>query len=205
MVTLLADIAQNYLNIRTLQERIAVAKANVVLQEQSLDIAKTKFEGGLVSELDMDQAITLLYNTRALVYGFEESLQLTKNALAVQLGQTPQNLNPVMLKPLPLPTLAPQVSIGMPQELLRRRPDLRGAERRLAAQSYQIGFAINELYPQLTLGGSIGSTVETAEGQDADDMFTNDALSWSLLGSFRWNVFNYGRLKSNVRLQDALF
>jgi outer membrane protein TolC len=106
---------------------------------------------------------------------------------------------------MPLPALAPQVSIGMPQELLRRRADIRGAERRLAAQSYQIGLAMNDLYPQLTLGGSIGYTVETAEGQDWDDMFTDDGFSWSLLGSFQWNVLNYGRLKSNVRLQDALF
>lgn len=205
MVTLLADISANYLSIRTLQERIAVARANVTLQEKSLAIATTKYEGGEVSELDMDQATTLLYNTRALVYSFSQALQQTNNALAVLLGQTPASLKEILQQPAPLPTIAPQISIGMPQELLRRRPDVRAAERRLAAQSAEIGFAITELYPHFGISGSIGSTVDTAEGLDFDDMFSNDALGWGLFGGFQWNVLNYDRLKSNIRLQDALF
>ncbi|MDH3830058.1 MAG: efflux transporter outer membrane subunit [Gammaproteobacteria bacterium] len=205
MVTMLADIASNYLKIRTLQRRIEVAKANVKLQEENLDIARTKFEGGLVTELDVDQATTLLYNTRAQVYAFDQQLQQTRNILAVLLGEPPRGLNPALMKPAPLPTVAPEISIGMPQELLRRRPDIRSAERQLAAQSSQIGFAITELYPHFSLGGSIGSTVDTAEGLDFDDMFGSDASNWNVMGGFQWDVLNYGRLKSNIRLQDALF
>ena len=93
----------------------------------------------------------------------------------------------------------------MPQDLIRRRPDIRVAERQLAAQSAQIGFAITELYPQFSINGSIGTSVTTFGENDAGDLFTNDTLRYNLTGGFRWNVFNYGRLRSNVRLQDATF
>jgi outer membrane protein TolC len=93
----------------------------------------------------------------------------------------------------------------MPQDLIRRRPDIRVAERRLAAQSAQIGFAITDLYPQFTIGGSIGTSVTTVGEEDAGDLFTNDTFRYNLAGGFVWNIFNYGRLRSNVRLQDASF
>jgi outer membrane protein TolC len=93
----------------------------------------------------------------------------------------------------------------MPQDLIRRRPDIRVAERQLAAQSAQIGFAITDLYPQFTIGGSIGTSVSTFGEDDAGDLFTNDTFRYNLDAGFRWNLFNYGRLRSNVRLQDASF
>jgi len=88
----------------------------------------------------------------------------------------------------------------MPQDLIRQRPDIRAAERQLAAQSAQIGFAKTELYPQFSIGGSIGSNA-----METDDLFSNEGEAWSIFGGFQWNVLNYGRLQSNVRLQDALF
>jgi len=164
-----------------------------------------KFDAGAVSALDVEQALTLLHNTRATVYSREIALQQFRNALAVLLGRPPQDLGGLLGAPQPIPAVDPDIAVGMPQDLIRRRPDIRIAERQLAAQSAQIGFAITELYPQFSLNGSIGTAVTTFGENDAGDLFTNDTLRYNLTGGFRWNVFNYGRLRSNVRLQDATF
>jgi outer membrane protein TolC len=92
------------------------------------------------------------------------------------------------------------IALGMPQDIIRRRPDIRVAERQLAAQSAQIGFAITELYPHFSIGGAVGTS-----SSDTSHLFENETQTWTLSGGFNWNIFNYGRLKSNVRLQDARF
>lgn len=200
LVSLVSQVAQNYVLIRTFQQRLDVARQNIFLQEKSWRIAEAKFKAGEVSRLDVDQAESLLNNTRASVPAFETSLQQLKNSLAILLGEPPGNFNELLIKGQDIPETSASIAIGMPQDLLRRRPDIRLAERQLAAQSAQIGFAMTELYPHLTIGGSIGTSA-----MNSDDLFTNDAKTWSLFGMFEWNIFNYGRLKSNVRLQDALF
>jgi outer membrane protein TolC len=93
----------------------------------------------------------------------------------------------------------------MPQDLIRRRPDIRVAERQLAAQSAQIGFAISDLYPHFGINGSIGTSVSTNQGLQFSDLFSSETLFYDLSGFFQWNIFNYGRLRNNVRLQDAFF
>jgi outer membrane protein TolC len=123
----------------------------------------------------------------------------------VLLGRPPGDLGPVLGEKRPLPRVAPEVAVGMPQDLIRRRPDIRVAERQLAAQSAQIGFAITELYPHFGLSGSIGTTANTRLNEDYDDLFSDDTFRWNITGGFRWDVLNYGRLRSNVRLQDAFF
>ena len=205
MVSLIAQVAQTYLSIRTTQERLKVARYNVGLQEQSVRITQAKFDAGATSALDVEQAQTLLYNTRATVYSFETSLQQFQNGLAVLLGRPPQDLRDLLGEAKPVPKVDPEVAVGMPQDLIRQRPDIRVAERQLAAQSAQIGFAITDLYPQFGVGGSIGTSVTTAGERDAGDLFTNDTFRYDLSGGFQWNIFNYGRLRSNVRLQDAGF
>jgi NodT family efflux transporter outer membrane factor (OMF) lipoprotein len=200
MVSLVAQVAQSYLVLRTFQDRLAIARQNIVLQEESLRIAQAKLDAGDVSELDVDQATSLLESTRASVPGLEISLQQTKNALALLLGETPQDFNRLAGTTGAIPTTAPTVALGMPQDLLRQRPDVRAAERQLAAQSAQIGYAVTELYPHFSIGGSIGTSA-----MDSDDLFSNDGEVWSIFGGFQWNVLNYGRLQSNVRLQDARF
>jgi len=205
MVSLIAQVAQTYLSIRTTQQRLDVARYNVRLQAESLRITEAKFDAGATSALDVEQAQTLLYNTRASLYTFEITLQQLQNGLAVLLGRPPQDLRDLLGEPRPVPAVDPKLAVGMPQELIRRRPDIRIAERRLAAQSAQIGFAITDLYPQFTVGGSIGTSVTTLGDEDAGDLFTDDTFRYNLNGGFRWNIFNYGRLRSNVRLQDAGF
>ncbi len=200
LVSLLSQVAQNYILIRTFQAQLEVARYNIKLQQESLRIARAKFNAGEVSELDADQAETLLNNTIASVPALETSLQQVKNSLAILLGKPPHDLNYLLGEKGDIPTPPATIAVGMPQNLIRQRPDIRTAERQLAAQSAQIGVAVTELYPAFSIGGSIGSTA-----MKTGDLFTSDSSTWNLFGAFQWNILNYGRLRSNVRLQDALF
>ena len=200
LVSLISQVAQNYLLIRTFQMRIEVARKNITSQEESLRIARAKFNAGEVSELDSDQAESLLNNTLATLPALQTSLQQQKNALAILLGRPPQDMSALLEEDRPVPSVPAEIALGMPQDLIRQRPDIRSAERQLAAQSAKIGVAVTDLYPAFSIGGSIGT-----QAMDTGDLFTNDSEAWDIFGGFQWNLFNYGRLKSNVRLQDALF
>ena len=201
MVSLIAGVAQNYLAIRTYQKRLAVAQDNLKLQEESVRITTAKFDAGAVSSLDVNQAQTLLHSTRAQVSSFEGSLQQSKNSLAILLGRPPQDLSDLLGESRAIPSVVGEIAIGMPQELIRRRPDIRSSERGLAAQCAAIGISVSELYPHFTIGGSIGLT--STDGLEG--LTSSDAFGLNLFGLFKWNIFNYGRLKSNIRLQDAVF
>jgi NodT family efflux transporter outer membrane factor (OMF) lipoprotein len=205
MVALIAEVAQDYLMIRTMQQRLVIARQNIDLQSQSVEISRAKFDAGEVSELDLDQAETLLHNTRASVAAFELSLQQMKNTVAILLGRPPGGLGDLLDEVGPIPSTPAEIAIGMPQNLIRRRPDIRIAERQLAAQGQEVGIAVAELYPSFSIGGTIGTSTNSNGGKGFGDLFDADSLSSSLLGSFKWNLFNYGRLKGNVRLQDAVF
>ena len=205
MVSLIAEVARTYLLIRTTQQRLAAAEHNLALQQKSVRITTAKFEGGEVDSLDVDQAQTLFYNTQASVTSLELSLQQFKNSLAILLGRPPHDMRAMLGPVLPVPAVSPAVAVGMPQNLIRRRPDIRIAERQLAAQSAQIGFAVSDLYPHFALGGSIGTSLSTNGGLNASDLFSPETIGYSLFGAFQWNIFQYGRLKNNIRLQDAIF
>jgi NodT family efflux transporter outer membrane factor (OMF) lipoprotein len=205
LVSLIAGVAQNYFLIRTTQRRITVSQENISLQVESLRISTEKYNAGDVSSLDVDQSQTLLYNTRASLAALKLSLQQFKNSLAILLGQPPHDMSVLLGSPDPVPSTTLKVAIGMPQDLIRRRPDIRLAERQLAAQSAQIGFAIADLYPHFGIGGSIGTSISTDTDQTFGDLFSSDGFGYSFLGFFQWDILNYGRLQSNVLLQDAIF
>ena len=205
LLSLIAEVAQSYLLIRTTQQRITVAGHNLKIQQESVRITTAKFEGGETSSLDVDQAQTLFYNTIAFVASLELSLQQFKNSLAILLGRPPHDMSALLGPVQPVPTVTPEIAVGMPQDLIRRRPDIRTAERQLAAQSGQIGFAVSELYPHFGLGGAIGTSLSTNSGLNFSDLFSAQTLGFKLFGAFQWNIFQYGRLKNNVRLQDAVF
>jgi NodT family efflux transporter outer membrane factor (OMF) lipoprotein len=205
MVALVSEVARTYTLIRTFEDRLRIARENVKTQEQSLKIATVRFRGGVVSELDVAQAQSLLNNTQSAIPVLEITLQQLKNALAVLLGLTPGELGDRLGAPGPIPTAPPQVALGMPQDIIRRRPDIRRAERTLAAQSAQIGVAVSDLYPSFALGGLIGLGTTSIGGKNPGDLFDSDSLTGNAFFGFKWDVFNYGRLKNNVRLQDASF
>ena len=200
LISLIAQVAQTYILIRTYQDQLDVIMENIRLQEESLKIARAKADAGDVSELDVRQGESLLYSTRASLAKLEIPLQQAKNSLAVLLGKPPQDINRLLVENGDIPTVRDKIVLGMPQDLIRRRPDLRAAEGLLASQCYQIGVSIAELYPYLSIGGSIGTS-----GSNTNELFRTGSDTWSIAGAFSWNIFNYGRLTSNVRLQDALF
>ena len=201
MISLISEVSQTYFLIRTNQTRLKLAKQNLDLQRESLRITEAKFNAGDTSALDQKQAETLLYNTEASISTIEPVLQQLKNSLAILMGKAPYDMSRVLGRARPVPVVRGDISLGMPQNLIRRRPDIRAAERRLASQSAQIGYAITDLYPQFVLGGRVGTDVVNR----GSNLFSSNYSNWDSFVSFNWKIFNYGRLKSNVRLQDALF
>ncbi|MCK6556476.1 efflux transporter outer membrane subunit [Candidatus Binatia bacterium] len=200
LVSLVAEVALNYISLRTFEEQLAVARSNVEIQEGSYGIVSEKFRGGAVTRLDERQAASLLDDTRSLIPGLEASIRQTQSTLCLLLGLPPQDLNDILGGTRPIPAAPTQVAVGIPADLLRRRPDIRRAERVLAAQSAQIGVAKSELLPRFILVGSIG-----VASQDVADLFTQSSFQAFGGPSFRWAILNYGRIINNVRVQDATY
>ncbi|MFQ5993151.1 MAG: efflux transporter outer membrane subunit, partial [Nitrospiraceae bacterium] len=200
LVSLVAEVAATYVQIRTFEERLKFARANVKVQERSFRIADVRFRNGAVTELDVQEAKGSLRNTQALIPELERGLRQAQNALSVLLGMPPQDLRDILGGPMRIPTAPPDVAVGVPAELLRRRPDIRRAEREAAAQSAQIGVAVADLYPRLSILGTIGIS-----SSDFAEFFTTGSVTGFGGPSVVWPVFNYGRFRNNIRVQDGLF
>jgi len=203
LVTLTAEVARNYILIRTLEERIRLANENIAIQARSLELTTNQFETGSVTELDMQQATTQLRNTQATVPALQISLDKARHALSLLMGMPPQDLEDMLGSGAEIPTAPAEVAAGIPAELLRRRPDIRQAELQAAAQSAQVGVASAELLPAFSLFGSFGWNVNNAGQDSLGDLFDANSFSFSTGPSFRWKILNYGRLKNQVRVQDA--
>lgn len=199
LVTLLGDVAATYVEVRTVQQQIQYVRENIKIQSEALEIAQARYRGGLTSDLDVEQAISNLAQTEALIPQFEIRLRQATDRLCVLLGIPTEELT-AKLGPAPIPNPAPDVAIGIPANLLTRRPDIRAAERLAAAQCAQIGIAESDLYPQIAIRGDVGFSAERFT-----DLFKDHSLTAAISPGFTWNVFNYGRLVNNVRLQDAKF
>jgi NodT family efflux transporter outer membrane factor (OMF) lipoprotein len=206
LVTLLGDVATYYVEARILGQRIAYARANVELQRETLTIAQARFKAGQTAQLDPLQAETTLEQTEAQIYELEISLRQANNQLCVLLGIPPEELQ-AKLGPGRIPTAPAEVAVGIPADLLRRRPDVRRAERQAAAQSAQIGVAEAELYPHISLTGTVGFSGGNPRlfvlPALAKIVGPATALEANMGPTVQWNIFNYGRLLNNVRLQDA--
>jgi NodT family efflux transporter outer membrane factor (OMF) lipoprotein len=215
LVTLTAEVARTYILIRTLGARLAIARENAAIQKRSLQVAQARFQGGEVSELDESQAKALLNETLAAVPRLQSGLKQARNGLAILLGMLPGQVDAVLTlhEPGTIPQAPGEIAVGAPAQLLRRRPDIRLAERRLAAQCALIGIAKADLYPSFSLFGTIGLRASDAELTFADfpkrsdlgDLWRSDSVEFMGGPSFSWNIFNYGRIKNNVRVQDARF
>ena len=203
LVSLTASVASAYVLIRTFEERLAIARENAAIQEESMRITEARFQNGATTELDVQQARTLLLNTKASIPPLETGLQQAKHALSILLGLPPGNLEDMLGAPGVIPAAPALVAIGIPAELLRRRPDIRRAELQAAAQSARIGIAESDLYPHFSLVGSIGLRASDTFNSDLGDLFQLNSLEAFAGPSLTWDVFNYGRIKNNVRVQDA--
>ncbi|MFN3192470.1 MAG: efflux transporter outer membrane subunit [Aureliella sp.] len=203
IVTLVGDVATLYLQIRSLDERLELAKKNVKLQSGSLEIAEIRFREGRTSKLDVVQAESNLALTESLIPSLELARRQSLNALAVLLGIPPgeiSNCGLAFLEPGGLPEVPSEVIVGIPAELLRRRPDIRSAERIMAAQFEQIGIAEAELYPTMTIGGTLG-----LQSAQLSRLFDGRSFTGTIAPAFRWNILNYGRLKQAIRVEEARF
>jgi NodT family efflux transporter outer membrane factor (OMF) lipoprotein len=199
LVTLLGDVATTYIQYRTTEERIKYANRNVNIQKKVADITREIFKAGKATKVDVDQAESTLYQTRAGVPELEITLRTASNQLCILLGIPPEQLHD-KLGTAPIPRTPVDVVVGIPADLLRRRPDVRKAERLAAAQSAQIGVAESAFYPHIAIDGVIDYQAARFK-----DLFNGRALSGSIGPSFRWDILQYGRLLNNVRSQTAQF
>ncbi len=208
LVTLTADVANTYVQIRTLEKRLDIARHNVETQSESLRIADAKFHGGTSTQRDVEQARTVLASTQATIPVLEGQLRQAKNTLCYLLGMTPEKLDEPLggaaqFGQIPAPPV--QVAVGIPADLLRRRPDVRRAERSAAAQSARIGIAKASLYPAFSISGSFGFLATNSQGHSLSDIFNWGQHYYAFGPSVQWNLFNYGQLTNQVRAQDARF
>lgn len=205
LVSLTANVANSYILIRTFEKRIAITRQNVETQKESLRIAEVRYQYGTASQLDVDQAKTVLYNTEASIPPLEAQLRQAKDALSVLLGLTPSHLTDELAGSSDIPVSPPDVIVGIPADLLRRRPDIRNAELQAAAQCAQIGVAKAELYPAFSLIGNFGFVSTDLGKSSLSDMFKWSSRNIQTGPSFQWNILNYGQITNNVRVQDARF
>lgn len=203
LIILTAQVVNTYTTIRINEEQLRIANDNVDIQQRSYDIASVLYHNGSDSELDMQQAQTLLLSTQATIPGFEVILKQARNALNTLLGKPPGTIDDLLGADQDIPALPATIEVGIPADLLRRRPDVRQAELNALAQNALVGMAEADLYPSFSLTGSIGLVAGGSSGTDFGDLFSSDALTFSIGPSFVWPFLNYGRIRNNVRVQDA--
>lgn len=199
-VLLLAEVAQAYIELRTLENRIALARNNLDVQKQTLELASKKKDAGLATGLDIAQAQTNVGQTAAVLPSLEIARRQASHALCVLLGRTPADLSSELGGRGEIPHPPHNLAFGIPADLLRRRPDVRRAEFELAAQSARIGVAKSEFYPHISLIGDIGFQAE-----DFGKLYSSNSQSGFISPGFSWNLLNYGRIKSNVKAEEAAF
>ena len=190
MVSLYAEVARNYLAVRTYQEQLASAERNIEAQREIVAITRGRFEAGLNSRLDVAQAERILATSESEVPPLRIQLARSTNTIGVLLGQFPRDLHSELKNDKPIPVPPELVMVGVPANLVRQRPDIRAAERRLAAQTARVGVATADLYPQFSLGGSLG-TGSLSSG----NLLTGGA-------GMRWQIFDGGRIRSQIKIED---
>ena len=203
LVTLLGDVATTYIGIRTLQQQINIAHENVIKQRKALAIARDRFHGGTATGLDVFQAENVLAQTEATIPQLTAQLQQGENALRVLLGMKPQSLDSLLVGSDAIPVPPKDVAVGIPADLIRRRPDIRSVELRAAAQSAQIGFTKADLYPAFSLTGAFGTVAGSTGSNRVGDVFTAPGIQFAFGPTFSWPILNYGQITNNVRVQDA--
>ena len=199
MISVYAEIARSYFTIRTVQARLAATDGNIVSQRQVLELTRSRFRNGLATGLDVAQAERVLAASEAVVPPLRTALRQAINALTVLLGRMPGELFAELNEPAPIPLPPATVAVGVPADLLRRRPDVRRAERQLASQTARIGIATADLYPRLSLSGTFA-----LESISAGDLFKSSSRAFSFGPAVRWLLFDGNRVRSNIAAEEAL-
>jgi NodT family efflux transporter outer membrane factor (OMF) lipoprotein len=205
LVSLVGDVASTYTSLRTFDEQLRIAQQNIVLQREGLRIATVRYENGETSALDVQQASTTLAETEAQVPQLQANRTQLRNALAVLLGTTPDAVAGLVSGTGVIPTPPTEVAVGIPVDLLRRRPDVQQAELQAIAQSAEIGVAKANLFPAFSLSGSFGFQSSNTSRASLSDVFSWNSRTYSVGPAVQLPIFNYGQLTNQVRVQDALF
>jgi NodT family efflux transporter outer membrane factor (OMF) lipoprotein len=198
MITIFAEVARNYVDARAFQRRLAVTDANIKAQEEILVLTRDRFAQGLTGDLDVQEADALLAATRAQEPVLESGFRDAVYHLGLLLGQPPGALLDELTNAAPIPAAPPAVPAGLPSDLLQRRPDVQQAERLLAAATARVGTAAADLYPKFSLTGDVG--LQTIS---AGDWFTAGSRYWTAGPTVQWRIFDAGRIRANIRLQNA--
>ena len=199
MVTLSAEVALDYVNLRSYQSQIAVTQSNLAKYRETYEMTLAKRESGLSTDLDVAQALETVQSTEATIPTLEIDLQQTKNALAILLAQRPGSLDSELSEVKPIPVIPAEVAVGIPGDLVRRRPDVRSAERKVVAQSLRVGVAKANLYPTFTLSGTF-----LFSAKNILNVLTPASLGSTVAGSISQTIVNRRSLKAQVKLQNAL-
>ena len=199
LVSLLAEVALNYIDVRTYQTRLTVAEANLKTQIETCQLTLWRNQAGLSDELAVQQARYNLENTRSQIPTLRTGLEEAMNRISVLLGEQPGKIHGELEKQEPIPVIPLKIAVGVPADALRRRPDVRKAERDLAAQTAKVGVATADLYPKFKLSGSIGLAA-LATG----DLLSADSKTYSFGPSVTWTIFNGGAIRQNIEVQSAL-
>jgi len=200
LVILQADVAGAYIQMRTVERRLWLMRKNVELQRHTLDIIQKRFEQGIVSELDVRQAKAVMEVTAAAIPKLAAGRRTLANTLCILLGKPPGQLAGELPVTGQIPAAPPEVVVGIPADLLRRRPDVRRAERQAAAQCARVGMVTAELYPHFAITGTIAMDTEQFK-----HLFDGSSLMGTIGPGFRWNILHYGRVRNRIRAEDAKF
>jgi len=197
-ISVAAEVARSYISLRDFQQRLIIAQNNVKSQQNTLLIVESRFKAGLTNELDLAQARAQLESTRSQIPTFQIGTRQSLHRLAVLLALEPSALEKELATAKIVPATKPLVPLGLPSQLLLRRPDIRQAERTLAAETARIGAATADLFPRFSLTGSIGQS-----SANTDNLFNSSSRFWSIGPDFSWPVFDAGRIRNNIRLENA--
>jgi NodT family efflux transporter outer membrane factor (OMF) lipoprotein len=203
LVTLIGDVATTYIGIRTLQAQIAIAEDNIVKQKKALAIAEARYHGGTATKLDVYQAENVLGQTDASLQQLTAQLDHGISALRVYLGMAPQPLDALLRGAQPIPVPPADVAVGIPADLVRRRPDIREAELAAMAQSAEVGITEADLFPAFSLLGSFGTIASNINGHSLGQVYQGKGITFFFGPTFTWNILNYGQITNQVRVQDA--
>jgi NodT family efflux transporter outer membrane factor (OMF) lipoprotein len=209
LVLVAADVASAYVLLRSLQEQLAFTRTNVQSQQDTLELTRIRFNAGAVSELDVSTAQATLSNTQSLIPQLQDALRQTTMALCILLGRAPSDLAVEIGDSRPVPAAPAEIAVGIPADLLRRRPDVRRAERIAAALSAEIGVASADFYPSVTIQGLTGFRTSTFEAPGLSpgfgDLLDADSFEGFVGLGVNWPLLNYGRIENAVRVADARF
>jgi NodT family efflux transporter outer membrane factor (OMF) lipoprotein len=196
LISLAAEAAIDYIEVRSLQRRLEIARTNVALQEETLELTRLRLQAGLGTDLEVQQALSNVESTRAQIALLESQTAQAIHALSGLIGQPPDALAGELAPAGPIPTAPITVAVGIPADAIRRRPDVRSAERQLAAQFAQVNAARADLYPSFRLAGSIG-----LESLSLAKLLLPGAGAWNIVPSSSTRLFNRRQLRENVNVQ----